>query len=224
MAERCEACELRIADRVEASDDPERPYHVCSTCLRRLQTRALRPLEWYNLAKRHGWHEFLLHDDFYDEQGRALQPEEEVESPELFPAPTLRDVALDAYLLLDYSITRWRMQPELVKAWAVLEAPKALAALSGRFACERNTAIRSRILEVCALALQQSAGDFVRYAWGEYPQGVSLPSLAQASAACLSFREGFDRVAAALEIELSANKRDLILCLGYFQSSEGLDW
>jgi hypothetical protein len=51
-----------------------------------------------------------------------------------------------------------------------------------------------------------------------------LPSLAKATAACLPFREGFDRVAAALNQEQGKQKRDLAFSLGYFQSSQALDW
>lgn len=59
--------------------------------------------------------------------------------------------------------------------------------------------------------------------WGEYPS-VDLVSLAQASAACLSFREGFDRVCGALDETEGTRKRDLMFGLSYFRSTEALDW
>jgi hypothetical protein len=70
-------------------DDPDEPYLVCQQCHDRLMSRSLRPLECYNLAKRHGWAKFLLHDDFYDD-GEASQPEEDVDEAEQYPAPTLK--------------------------------------------------------------------------------------------------------------------------------------
>jgi hypothetical protein len=189
-----------------------------------LHARALRPLEWYNLAKGHGWYQFLLHDDFYDEDGRACQPEECVESPEDFPAPTLNQASRDAKLLLDYSITRWRFAGDVAAAWGAFSRPEVLAVLSERFGRTTNLGIRSCVLEVCASTLAETGADFVRYVWGEYPTAVALSALAEASAPCLPFREGFDRVTAALEKENGSSKRNLMLSLGCFHSPEALDW
>jgi hypothetical protein len=72
MSQPCQACETAVAEIVETCDDEHEPYHVCASCHGRLLARALRPLEWYNLAKRHGWFTYLLHDDFYDERAADL--------------------------------------------------------------------------------------------------------------------------------------------------------
>jgi hypothetical protein len=147
-----------------------------------------------------------------------------VERPEDFPAPKLEDVEHDAGMLLDYSITRWHFDGNVAAAWASLSRLKVLEVLSQRFGAAGNLEIRSRVLEICASALDEAGADFVRYAWGDYPTAVALPSLAKASAACLPFREGFDRVVAALAQEEGSRKRDLMLSLGYFHSPEALDW
>lgn len=223
MPKLCEACERNAADSVEPCDHSEEVYHVCAACRHRLNARSLRPIEWYNLAKRHGWSRFLLHDDFYEENGEASQPEEAVERPEDFPAPKLEDVAHDAVLLLDYSITRWRLDEKTAAAWLSFNRPHVLTALSQRYATTTNHEIRSCVLEICALALQDAGADFVRYAWGDYST-IFLPFLAKASAACLPLREGFDRVTSALAVEEGSSKRDLMLTLNYFHSSEALDW
>jgi hypothetical protein len=181
-------------------------------------------LEWYNLAKRHGWYQFLLHDDFYDEDGTASQPEETVECPTDFPAPSLAGVEHEPRQLLDYSITRWHFDSDVASAWAGLPRPAVLNALSERFGSTSNVGIRSRVLEICASALHHFGADFVRYAWGDYPATVDLPSLAQASAACLPFDEGFARVTAALAKQDGSQKRDLMFSLGYFHSPKALDW
>jgi hypothetical protein len=224
MSKICEACEHTVAETVEPCDEPKEPYYLCRACHRRLHARALRPLEWYNLAKRHGWYQFLLHDDFYDQDGAAVQPEEEIERPDEHPAPILAAVAHDAQLLLDYSVTLWHFDSNVAVAWVALPRTAILAVLSQRFSSTSNVGIRSRVLEICAAVLHQSGSGFVRYAWAEYPAGISLPSLAQASAACLPFREGFDRVTAALADQVGSHKRDLIFSLGYFHSPEALDW
>ena len=224
MSQVCEACESAAAEAVESCDDPKEPYHLCAACHRRLHARALRPLEWYNLAKRHGWYQFLLHDDFYDKDGTASQPEVPVERRCDFPAPILAAIAHDARLLLDYSVTRWHFDPDTAAAWAALSHPDVLRVLAERFASTENIGTRSRVLEICASALHEAGAEFVRYAWGDYPATVLLPSLAQASAACLPFREGFDRVVTALARQDGAHKRDLIFSLGYFHSPEALGW
>jgi hypothetical protein len=136
----------------------------------------------------------------------------------------LEGVACDARLLLDYSITRWHFWPELAAAWARLPRSDILAALSARFGSTSNEAIRSRVLEVCASALHETGADFVRYAWGEYPETMYLWTLAEASAACLPFREGFARVVTALAELENSRKRDLMGSLGHFHSPEALDW
>src|SRR6266508_5431218 len=73
---RCEACRMRAVDDVIESDEPNQPYQLCSACAHRLQTLSLRPREWFHLAALHGSRKFLLHDDFYSEDGTALVPKE----------------------------------------------------------------------------------------------------------------------------------------------------
>jgi hypothetical protein len=220
----CEACERNAAEHIEPCDDPGESYIVCSVCLQRLQKRALRPLEWFNLAKRHGWSQYLLHDDFYDDDGTACQPEGQVDRPEDFPAPTLAEVSRDARTLVDYSITRWHFDGDVVKSWEAIGRPEILTVLAERFSATPNFEVRCRLLEICASSLGETGIDFVRYAWGEYPLSVALWPLVMASAACLPFREGFDRVATVLESAEGAMKRDLMSSLGHFHSPEVLDW
>lgn len=220
----CEACEIAAVEIVEPCDDAEEPYRLCAACHTRLHARALRPAEWYSLAKRHGWYQFLLHDDFYDEDGTATQPEEPVLCPLEFLAPTLEAVAHDAEQLLDYSITRWRFEAATAASWTTLPHSQIVSALAKRFGRTRNEGIRSRVLEICASALRESGADLVRYAWGEYPETVALSALAEASAACLPFPEGFDKVTTALAADEGPRKRDSMLSLSYFHSPAVLDW
>jgi hypothetical protein len=224
MPRLCEACELTDAQIVEPCDCPDEPYHLCPVCHHRLRARSLRPLEWYNLAKRYGWYQFLLHDDFYDENGAASQPEEDVERPQDFPVPSLASLCHDPIALLDYSITRWHFKSEVASAWRSIPRSTILDVLSERFMGSSNVGIRSRILEICAAALGDSGADFVRYAWNEYPGRVNLPSLANSSAACLPLREGVDRVEAALAQLEGHHKRDSMFSLGYFHTHDALDW
>jgi len=219
----CEACESMPHTIVERCDDEDCPYRLCEACHDRLMTRALRPIEWYNLAKRHTWSQHLLHDDFYDEDGTASQPEHDVVDAALRPAPRLSDVAGEPEKLLDYSITRWHLDADTKHAWQAIPAEAVLAAISTRFTSTRNQNLRGTCLEVAALTQGYGGADFIRYCWGEYPS-VDLVSLAQASAACLPFRDGFDRVTGALAQVEGSQKRDLMFALSYFRSAEALDW
>jgi hypothetical protein len=220
----CEGCERAAAEVVEPCDNPDEPYRLCGACHERLLARALRPLEWYNLARRHGWYMYLLHDSFYEQDCTVMAPEAEVVTPELFPAPVLADVAHSPGPLLGFTITRWSIGDELADAWRALDPSQVLDTLGERYASTRNAGIRGAILEVCALAVGPMAADFVRAAWGDYGQTVDLYSLARASAACLPFREGFDRVRAAVDALEPKEKRSRMFALNDFHSPEAIAW
>ena len=70
----CQATGIEEATVEVGSRAGEGPYRVCAGAAGRLETRSLRPREWFNLAVIHGPFEFLLHDDFYSEDGEACQP------------------------------------------------------------------------------------------------------------------------------------------------------
>ena len=223
MTSLCQACELRSAVVVEPADDAVAPYLVCEACHCRLMARSLRPREWFNLAKRHGWAQFLLHDDFYDEDGTATQPDEGVEQPELLPAPALADVRNSAESLLDYAITRWHFDTELGEMWAQLPQAKALQALTLRFDASRNLSVRAVVLQVASL-LGPSAESLVRRAWAEHPDATLFWPLVQASAACLPFEEGFARAKTALAAMPEKTRRERFSALAHFRSARALQW
>lgn len=55
-------------------------YFVCGMCLQALVNLSLRKKQFKALMKRgHDTGEFLLHEEFYDEKGRALNPLSEEE-------------------------------------------------------------------------------------------------------------------------------------------------
>ncbi len=74
----CEACTSTLEGHPgllwHLSDD-EVTYILCPNCLSRLVSRALSPKQFHSLLKNgHLREEFMLHDDFYDAAGNALQP------------------------------------------------------------------------------------------------------------------------------------------------------
>lgn len=219
----CQACELRSATVDEPADAPSDPYQLCQHCHQRLMAMRLRPLEWFNLAKRHGWARFLLHDDFYDQDGTATQPEEEVESPERFPAPRLADAARSAETLLDFSITRWSVDEEVVEAWRNRPAAEVMQALELRLQDSRNPEVRAVVLQVASV-MGPPAADLVRDAWTQGPERVAYGALVQATAACLPFEEGYGLAETALAAMPVKERRECFAALAYFRSPRVLRW
>lgn len=88
---------------LEASDEQKQPYELCHQCHEKLLTYSLRPIEWYNLAVLHSPKQFLLHDDFYGEDGQAFQLEEDDVITKSEKAPTLQAVRCDLVSLLVFN-------------------------------------------------------------------------------------------------------------------------
>jgi hypothetical protein len=73
--EPCQCCEESEHQwSLISSYGDEKPYLVCSNCLISLVTYRLSKKQYKNLLKNgHEESEFLIHDDFYDEDGTATQ-------------------------------------------------------------------------------------------------------------------------------------------------------
>lgn len=219
----CESCEALPAEVEEACDDGP-PYRVCAECHSRLMAHALRPREWFNLAKVHGWWQYLLGDDFYDDNGTAHQPEIDVERPDDHPSPTLVEVQDDCDQLLDYTITRWQFSSDVAAAWQTLDPSDVLRTLERRYATACDVDILGVTLDVAACSLGELGRDFVSAAWDIFREPWQLGSLAQASASCLQFNDGFSRVVTAFTGMDEKSRRDRMYALSYFHCRETLDW
>ena len=223
MVDVCEACES-VPFEVEEPCDEGRPYRICAECHRRLTSLTLRPLEWFNLAKTHGYWQFLLHDDFYDEDGTAYQPKGDVDDADRYPAPTLSEVQGDPDRLLDFTITRWHFRQEVAAAWQAIDKSLVLETVTRRYAESGNVDIQAAMLDVAASALAEDGHTFVSGAWSDYREPRQLGSLAKASAACLPFSDGFSRVVDSLAAMDEKQRRDCMYALSYFHRSDTLDW
>ncbi|MFT8322548.1 MAG: hypothetical protein ABF649_16780 [Bacillus sp. (in: firmicutes)] len=146
----CEACKRNEISVVETNDDPNQPYKLCNQCHERLLKYSLRPIEWYNLAVVHSSNKFLLHDDFYEEDGEACQPEEDVFVTKKEKAPTLRAVRNDLESLIDFSITRWFLEDNVINALKNHDTKKTLRSVKSRFYETENYAVKSRMLKNCS--------------------------------------------------------------------------
>lgn len=64
----------RFIERRERLGDKDEVWHLRHDILLRLIRKSLTPEEWRALVKTHGQDSFQLHEDFYDDEGNALQP------------------------------------------------------------------------------------------------------------------------------------------------------
>ncbi|MEC1520743.1 hypothetical protein P9D43_01690 [Neobacillus niacini] len=220
----CESCKINEMNVVEESDDPNQPYKLCDQCHKRLLKRSLRPIEWYNLAVIHSPKKFLLHDDFYEEDGEACQPEEDVIVNKKDKAPTLRDVRNDLESLLDFSITRWFLEEDVIKELKKYDTLTTLNYVKSRFYETNNYEVKSRLLEIAADVLGTSASAWVRELWKNYDEEFLYP-LSWATASSLPTEEGLHNIFEQLK---GTSEKELPIaaftCLYRFRSSNVLDW
>jgi hypothetical protein len=237
--DRCQACQAASVEAVIADDPGEPRFLVCRACENRLQTRSLRPLEWFNLAALHGPWTYLLGSDFYcsgeEDHGSARQPYQTVEEPERFPAPTVDEIRDDQERLIDYAITlHFFDAPSHEKLLAALSAATEspdqkqafLESLKRRLARSTtpgrgpNLSLAGTVCALCGRFLGPFAADWIRELWEpEHLRSESFLSLAEATAACLPFDEGWRRVTHQLE-----SWSHQVQALAYFRSPLTLDW
>lgn len=218
----CEACRSAPVAVVVADDDPTEPYRVCRPCAERLTHRALRPAEWFNLASIHGWTKFLLHDDFYDEDGEASQPDVDEYSNDGLLAPCLDDVGGSLPRLIDFCVTRWSLDEAVFSAMRAYPPRDVLDAIIRR-AEQRNRHVLETILTLAANVLGSVGADWVRAqrdrAWAE---GLAF-SWCEAAAKCLG-GEGLDMAIERLDGLSGAQRREAKNGLLWFRSRKVLDW
>lgn len=220
----CEACKRNKINVVEASDEPNQPFKLCNQCHERLLKYSLRPIEWYNLAVAHSPNEFLLHDDFYEEDGEACQPEEYVVVTQKDKAPTLQEVRNNLESLLDFSVTRWFLEEDVIKALKKHDNQETLSSVKSRFYGTENYQVKSRMLEIVADVLGASASEWVRELWRNYNKEFLYP-ISWATSSSLPAEEGLNNVFEKLKL---VNEKELPIaaftCLYRFRSSNILDW
>ncbi|RZT15552.1 hypothetical protein [Fictibacillus sp. BK138] len=220
----CEACKRKEIHVVETSDDPDQPYKLCNHCHKRLVTYSLRPLEWYNLAVIHSPNKFLLHDDLYEEDGVACQPEENIDVSSKDKAPTLKNVQDDLESLLDFSITRWFLEDDVVKCLKKHPDLSILNSVRSRFYGTENYEVKSRMLEIIADVLGAIASEWIKELWINYDETYLYP-LSRATASSLPAEEGLNHVFEKLR---QVNEKELPIaaftCLNRFRTIEILDW
>jgi len=219
----CQACRRRPVAEQIADDDPLEPYRVCRDCSDRLRHRALRPIEWFNLAAVHGWSKSLLHDDFYDQDGAASQPDIDNYATEGMEAPSLETCAKSPERLIDYCITRWRLGAADFEAFRPIAGSAVLAELQQR-AEAGNRHVQKVALELCANVVGSPAAPWVRAQLARACCDDALFAWAEAAAKCLPEPEGLHKTIDALRTVHGRALQDRMGALSWFRSSEVLDW
>lgn len=186
---------------------------------------ALRPLEWFRLAAIHGPLTFLLHDDFYDESGKADQNRIPIRQASLFPAPELPSVARRLDPLLDYTLSRWRLEDDVVGALRGHPPTALLSAMSNLMTSRPIPWVASRCYEVAARAIGSEAREWVESRWDAGVCPPTLYSFLEAAAACLPKSDRTVQSAiAAVEAAADRNISTTALALTPFRSPLVLDW
>lgn len=220
----CEACLTAPIEREIENEEAGDTFKVCQSCAHRLENLALRPLEWYRLSIIHGPQAHLLHDDFYDESGKADQNKIPVKQASLFPMPKLTDVANDLDALLDYTLTRWRLTDETL---IVLKSHEQSQVLSGISMLVKDRAlpwVEARCYEITASVLGPVAEEWVRSRWEAGSRPEMLYSFIPAVAASLPHDEAIPMAITAVEESGLTDLSVPALTLSRFRSSKVIDW
>ena len=219
----CQACRKTPVFEDVGEDDPSEPYRVCRECAHRLRRRALRPNEWFNLAALHGWRKFLLHDDFYEQDGSASQPDIDNYKTDGMNAPTLLTCAGSLQRLTDYCITRWRLGKDEFEAFAPFAPSAVLAEFQAR-AQVGNRQIRQTMLQLCANVVGGLAALWVRSQFERARHDDGLFVWAEAAAKCLPVPEGLHKTIDALRSFHARALENRMAALCWFRAPEVLHW
>jgi hypothetical protein len=203
---------------VIGNDDPDAPYRVCADCGKRLQELTLRPLEWFNLAAKHGWQKFLLHDDFYNQDGT-----QESNCAADMRAPTLDEASRSLERLVDYCITRWKLDAAEYDAFRMFAGESILSELSRR-AASGNRHVKHVALALCANVLGYIAEPWIRAQYERACEDDMLFSWAEAAAHCLPQPEGVNKTIGALREYSGGYLCRRKAALSWFRSPTVLDW
>lgn len=189
----CESCRLRPVEKLLYDDDPQEPYRICLPCEERLIYKSLRPREWFNLASLHSCKKYLLHSDYYADNGVAQQPEREVDFNRQFAAPTRVDVQDNLVNLVDFAMTREHLDEATVAALAQHSGPVLLDLLKLRFVGYTNPAIACRCYEIAGRCLCPLAQDWLREQWKEW-SWRPFHCICDAVKRCLPFEEAWTKI------------------------------
>ena len=217
---KCESCNISDIELEEPSCEGQNPYRLCKPCLKRLTNTALRPLEYFNLTAIHG-HTPYLHDDFYNEEGEAEQPDIDVDDAENFPFPKLSEIEDDYEKLVDFAIVQYFISDQVINLIKQHDKNSILLYLESKV--NYNRAIDFKAYEIAAKVLGNFAENWIRKEW-EMRKAKEVSIYAIGLALCLPFDEAFEIITKEIENSTDNNFVDNCSSLLYFQNKKTLSW
>lgn len=219
----CQACQKETATIVEAIDDPDYPYHLCGGCHSRLRAFSLKPIEWYRLAAMYSPEPYHLHDDFYDDDGKAAQPELKVKVGRLERSPKLKDVKGNLSELLDFVTTRWFLEEKVMESFTSYEPKEILAHIQKRYEETPFPDIKYRMIEL-AQVVGPVAEEWIRELWENTEDGYEYV-VARVAPYCLPPDEAYEKALFTLKgIEEKSLPFEAYAVLSNFHFSQTLDF
>lgn len=218
----CESCRNQPVARKVTEESHEDPYRLCDPCARRLHARALRPLEWFNLAALHGA-THLLGSSFYDSEGNAGAPEEKVVGAGRLPAPTLAEASRDLERLIDFAIARWIDFRSSKEGFSRFDPAQVMKALMRRVQSRKSPAVHDAIYEIAGRCAPSAAADWVRDRW-KHANDQTFSSLVRAAAKCLPPEEALERCLAYVRPLMGREQLDAVRGLRPLRNPKVADW
>lgn len=217
----CESCKINKAETSVVYDEQFAPYYLCFPCQVRLEKKALRPLEYFNLAAIHG-NEYYLHDDFYeDSTGQATQPKIEIIDADKFPFPSFKEVKTDLSRLIDFAFVQYDTTDEVNAAFHQFKPQDILSIIDSKISY--NKAIRYKAYRIVAHAVGRAGESWLRNEWSGRKENELL-LFAEALAKCLPTGEAFGIITSELEHADDLHLAEKSTSLIYFQSAKTLAW
>ncbi|MEM6735378.1 MAG: hypothetical protein AAF620_04840 [Bacteroidota bacterium] len=184
-------------------------------------SNSLRPIEYFRLKAYYG-NTYLLHDDFYDEDGTATQPKQSLgifkgkSFPKLNELQSLKD-------LIDYAIVSWEIEKSLKEKFRKFSHAEIEDELSKLLA--NRPFLKFDIIRVASKVIKGTSSPFVKSLWTNREDDDSLVEFAELLANSFSGDEGVLEYLAELDkIDSEKNLNEQVRGLMYFQSSRIIDW
>ncbi|HLP20361.1 MAG TPA: hypothetical protein VK174_08670 [Chitinophagales bacterium] len=218
---RCESCQTNEFEVEEPTGEGQQPFRLCTPCQNRLVNKALRPLEFFNLAAIHG-HHYYLGDYFYDDiTGVAEQPGIEILDAEKFPFPLLKDIQNNLPLLVDYACVQYFTESKIIEALKQFDKKAILQVIAQKVSY--NRAINYKAYEIVARCIGPIAKDWIKNEWANKRSNEVL-ILAEAIVSCLEFDDAFEMLTKEIESRDEKYLRENLSALFYFEHEKTLGW
>lgn len=196
-------------------------YRLCKSCSHRLQSFALRPLEYFNLVSIHG-HSFHLHDDFYDyETGEAYQPEIKVMKVDELKFPKFGEIKNDLYKLVDFSIVQYYTDENVINQLKKFDKKELIGILKHKV--KYNRGINYKAYEIAGKVTKTESYNWIKEEW-KARRNNELQIFAEPISNSFETEEAFEVITQELESRDDKYLNENITSLLYLQSPKVLKW